>query len=45
LDHARDGGVASAEGVYVAEKIHAHPTFAEAVRIATEDALGHAIDL
>jgi dihydrolipoamide dehydrogenase len=25
--------------------IHAHPTFAEAVRIATEDALGHAIDL
>ncbi len=25
--------------------IHAHPTFAEAVRIATEDALGRAIDL
>ncbi len=25
--------------------IHAHPTFAEAIRIATEDALGHAIDL
>jgi dihydrolipoamide dehydrogenase len=25
--------------------IHAHPTFAEAIRIATEDALGRAIDL
>ena len=25
--------------------IHAHPTFAEAVRIATEDALGRAVDL
>jgi dihydrolipoamide dehydrogenase len=25
--------------------VHAHPTFAEAIRGATEDALGHAIDL
>ena len=25
--------------------IHAHPTFAEAIKGATEDALGHAIDL
>jgi dihydrolipoamide dehydrogenase len=25
--------------------IHAHPTFAEAIKSATEDALGHAIDL
>jgi dihydrolipoamide dehydrogenase len=25
--------------------IHAHPTFAEAIRIATEDALGRAVDL
>jgi dihydrolipoamide dehydrogenase len=29
----------------LAYTIHAHPTFAEALRIATEDALGHAIDL
>jgi dihydrolipoamide dehydrogenase len=29
----------------LAYTIHAHPTFAEAVRIATEDALGHAVDL
>jgi dihydrolipoamide dehydrogenase len=25
--------------------IHAHPTFAEAIKEATEDALGHAIHL
>jgi pyruvate/2-oxoglutarate dehydrogenase complex dihydrolipoamide dehydrogenase (E3) component len=25
--------------------IHAHPTFAEAIRIATEDAYGRAVDL
>jgi len=29
----------------LAYTIHAHPTFAEALRIATEDALGHAVDL
>ena len=29
----------------LAYTIHAHPTFAEAVRISTEDALGHAVDL
>jgi dihydrolipoamide dehydrogenase len=29
----------------LAYTIHAHPTFAEALRTATEDALGHAIDL
>jgi dihydrolipoamide dehydrogenase len=29
----------------LAYTIHAHPTFAEAVKGATEDALGHAIDL
>jgi len=29
----------------LAYTIHAHPTFAEAIRIATEDALGHAVDL
>ncbi len=29
----------------LAYTIHAHPTFAEALKTATEDALGHAIDL
>jgi len=29
----------------VADTCHSHPTFAEALRIATEDALGHAVDL
>jgi dihydrolipoamide dehydrogenase len=29
----------------LAYTIHAHPTFAEAIKNATEDALGHAIDL
>ncbi|HEX2685860.1 MAG TPA: dihydrolipoyl dehydrogenase [Kofleriaceae bacterium] len=29
----------------LAYTVHAHPTFAEALRTATEDALGHAIDL
>jgi len=29
----------------LAYTIHAHPTFAEALRIASEDALGHAVDL
>ena len=29
----------------LAYTIHAHPTFAEALRIATEDAVGHAVDL